>query len=668
MKFFRSDMCVRTVLFCLLVSFFHTLLIFGVTHDTTPFGHCASRRGSVVVTAASELFSHPSSLPFSYAPALIASENVTTVSNCSSSSFFQYVEDPFSTGAVGELLVDLAVLSLASKNALPFGLEYSIPSRYLPSEFTRGNRLNSSEDDYFIHSRNPHRNISLKNLMEHKSGIRDPVFPKKLPCASLSSSRVGKDSFSELSLCANETLASTSMTSTDCVPTSDFFFDSLFEGEEGSQPKNMSLYPFPFSARINVANHSADKFFNASFPYLFSRTNIALVHFILERILEELEQKAVLRLHNENTSSRSTPTKWKLMEYLTKAFFVPLNMSNTFFLERDEWDSRPLNNLSCENVSVMMVKKRYFCSHFHHDLLFRNNTNNFSSIDIEKSVPPVCTGDYMLYTTIEDFNILIREVLLPFGLLHAISERYGTPFPLSLSSVPLILKEPQRISKDDDREDFNSSFLEESPAAPLSSLNESQKIVKTKSIPVTCLISDSDNDTTTTSIPTTAPSHFTSSNYIWIIVGVVCLIAGSAFVSYIVDHIVHPTPPTQPLLPEPDRGFNQRQSFSTHSSNSSLSGSFSSSLSNSFSNANEGEVSTGGGIGARSRAMGYQGNRSVPTYRDRTSFEEPIFRNSLSREPSLDEIRSAPFSSSFSLIHSENTNAGDPVYLNMYSK
>lgn len=656
MKFFRLDMFLRFALFCLVVSLFHTIAILGVTHDTTPFDQSVSRRGSVLVTTASELFRHPSSLPCSFSSAIVPSENETAFSNCSSfSSLFPYAEDPFSSGAVGELFIDLAVRSLSHKKVLPFGLESPIPSRYLPSEFTRRNRLNSSEDDFFRHFRYPHMYISLKDLMEHKSGIRDPRFLPELECMSSSSARVGKVSFYELSLCGNETPVSIFTTSTDHVPFLEFFLDSLLNEEEESQSKNMSSLPSPFFAQTSETKN----FVNSSFPFFFSRTNIALSHFILERILEELQQNAVLQLHNESTSTSSTPTKWMLVDYLAKEFFGPLNMSNTFFVEVNKWDSRTLNSLSCENVSLVTTKKSYSSSLSHHDLLCQNFSYHFSSIGVGKSISTAYASDYMLYTTREDFNILTREVLLPFGLLNEISERYSALFPVSLSSVPLFLEKPQRKSKDGDGEDFSFCLLNKSLVAPLSSVNKSGKALE----------NTSDQPNYPCEPSSSAPSaHSTSSNYIWVVVGVVSVIAASAFVSYVVDHIIHPTPPTQLLLPEPDRGFNQRQSFSTHSSSTSLSGSLSSSISHSFSNANERRISTGSDMGVRGRAMGFHGNRSVANYRDRALAEEPIFHSSLSREPSLDEIRSVPFSSSFSLTHPENTNAEDPVYLNMYSK
>lgn len=625
------------------------------------------------------------------------------------------VDDLFSGGLVDELLIHLATFSLDQKNDLPFALEAPIPGRYLPDALQQRNASLASNPDLFFHSKYPHKLFSLKDLLMHRSGMSDEGFYEALKLVRSPDGLKGgvPSEFCWYNVDVKDTEENSHVRGRDngvvvasheTTPILGRFLNILFKEVRNSSLQE-KINPTaggrgaafsPVSLSRSTAKTSPHHSFltsgSSAFPYSFSRTNIALGRFVLEKVLQELHENTTMPLtsndssHRTSTRTISVPSETTLEGYVEREVLRSLNLPNSFFLNCEGKGARPAGTpfeglLAKIKEEKDTIYSSHFSSRYHHyHQRYHSTTMKSNRSSMASVTPSPCTPACTFQTTGEDLYTLLRESLLPFGVQTGMEKRYrqlfsipstscsaSSPFlsaSLALSTTSSIEgREEEKEGEQDTLTHGNSE--EEDPCFPISRLSR-------------LMLSDDNTSSTIVSCaPVTPPSSNTPiSQYVWVAVGVIIVIMASTFVSYLVDHIVHPTPPARPVLPEPDRGFGDPPRFSAD-----LSDTFSSLTSCPSPLSNDSMRMEGRGGGERRDnedddceegvATSHAGKRQYfREYRTESADEEPDVHSSLRSSASpVREIFSVPPHSSSRRDRSASACSSEKaVYLNMYEK
>lgn len=299
-------------------------------------------------------------VPFGNAFGARTQFNITGSSTAFDSSNLSNTRDTaFRANVVSDVLVTMAVMFLESTNELPFSRIDAISSAYLPTTFTGSSNL--------VNPAFPNVPITLNMLLMHTSSITETNF----------------------NLGEAEGPSGTVTSLAD-------FVSSLFS------PTAASIF-----------NATALPGLSASYAY--SRTNTALVSFIVERVL---------------AASTTYASLSGIGEFVFSVILPPLGLTNTFLLNRNGQYIQTTYPFSTTNTMDMRLYKAV-------QDINSDGTGVLSTYPIHASY----FSDYMLYTSTADLGRLAEGLFLPHGIYYgAIGSRMlATTLLLQTSSALFVV-------------------------------------------------------------------------------------------------------------------------------------------------------------------------------------------------------------------------------------
>lgn len=422
-------------------------------------------------------------------------------------------QDIFPLGVVSELFLDVLAMHMSIRNLLPFSKDGLIPRQVLPPAL--------QQNDILVNPKHPGVPISLDHLLQHLSGLNEMGF--------------------------NE--------ATQVVPIRRYTYQDSIEVSTLEEYVEDLFFDYGDDIWRDVTPGTSTSFY-------FSRNNIALATYVLNRILA-----------NNTYTKDTTPN---VTTYLMVHILPQLGMRSTFFLNR-KGDLPALNYP--ENLKEFNM------------LQYQSVQTVWSNGSLVNMIPihPVYTADYMLYTSSEDLFSLIRALLDNEGYFSEEGDNLRQN-PININPTtdfPDPIQQHQRAIKQrsvgfyginihtlcmDSYSDCNTTLpLNNVSSVGLIASNTCNEIVASCDDFVGCFLSltftsclGGDYDPvkaakTRIPMPEVPPMEYSSAenklNYLLLFLGTVGVIAATFFVSYVADHVIHPAPPTQPILPEPERDF-----------------------------------------------------------------------------------------------------------------
>eukprot|EP00796_Vickermania_ingenoplastis_P012120 gene12120-8343_t len=417
----------------------------------------------------------------------------------------------FPIGLSSEFFVDVVAAHMNAHGLIPFHLDGIIPKVYLPPA------LQGSE--YLSNPTYPDVPVSLQNLLQHTSSISDEGFDDATRSAS--------------------TNATVDPAAQDIVGTNSEYVEQLFKTSAGSVWR---------STRPGVAE-----------SFFFARNNIALATYILDEVLSRAPETAA-----------NAPN---VAAYMTEILLPPIGCFSTFFLDRK-------GRMPSLSYPAALARRNM--------LNFAGVQRITSSWQILSTLPvhPAYAADFMLYTSPEDVRLLHSSVTSSDGFYRYLydtlvsnpipipTEKSGSGNGIQRRTLAFYGVNMLTLCKEtyDDCQVFDRTG-EEELAYGIMAANPCNSVAVLCSEYYGCFYAftftscASENhpnpfEATAIRMPMPVPAEVPQTaaptnhlNYLLLFVGVMGIIITTFFMSYVVDHIVHPAPPTQPILPEPDRGF-----------------------------------------------------------------------------------------------------------------
>lgn len=273
---------------------------------------------------------------FDYAAGKQTLYNLTTTPTViNTSGLPNTLNTAYRADVVSDLMVSMAVMYLESMHELPFARTAAIPSTYLPSTYTTATTL--------VNPAYPNVPITLNMLLMHTSSISEVNFDL--------GAAVGP---------------------TGTVPTLSSFVSSLF------------------SATTSIFSSTMQPGLGTS--YYYSRTNTAIVSYVLEQVL---------------AASASYSSLSGLADFVFRIVLPPLGLTNTFLLDRNGQYIQTSYPFSSTSTFDMRPYKSV-------QDLTTDGTAILTSYPIHASY----FSDYMLYTTTADLAKLAREVFVRDGMYY----------------------------------------------------------------------------------------------------------------------------------------------------------------------------------------------------------------------------------------------------------
>lgn len=253
---------------------------------------------------------------------------------------------------VSELMVSMAVMFLESAGELPFNRTSAIPSSYLPSSYTGFTML--------VNPAFPNVPITLDMLLMHISSITEANFDL-----------------------------------------------GAAQGPNGTVPSLATFVSSLFSSPTTIFSTLSQPGLSTSYSY--SRTNTALVSYIVEQIL---------------AASAAYSSLSGIGEFVFAVVLPPLGLTNTFLLNRNGQYIETTYPFPSTNLLDMRPYKTI-------QDLTADGTATLTTYPIHASY----FSDYMLYTTTADLIKLAKGVLMPGGVYY---RSIGVPMlRTSISMIPI---------------------------------------------------------------------------------------------------------------------------------------------------------------------------------------------------------------------------------------